>query len=108
MKQKSHTKRVSEVAAVVKRSTPTEKDAITTNEYRKEPLHSPRNWEPLTYIDATPNKGYVLRILRSHLQNCKARWGGTHNELVEAMNRMQEQREQLLKDAIAKLEACCA
>lgn len=79
------------------------KEAITTDEYRKESLGTPHNWEPLTYIDATPNDGYVLRILRSHLANCAARWDGSCKELVEQMNKFQDERKRLLEEAIARL-----
>ena len=75
--------------------------AITTNQYRKEPLSTPRSWEPLTYIDATPDEGYVLRILESHLANCRSgRWGGTNKTLVDAMNRFNDQRAKQLEVAI--------
>jgi hypothetical protein len=81
------------------------KPAITTNEYRKQPLFTDKKWEPLDYVDVTPNEGYVLRILQAHLINCKSRWGGTNDLLVKQMNKWQEDRETLLKKAIKILEA---
>lgn len=81
------------------------KDAITTNEYRKQPLFTDKKWEPLNYVNATPDEGYVLRILQAHLANCKSRWSGTNDLLVKQMNEWQEQRGQLLRKAIAVLQA---
>jgi len=82
-----------------------EKKAITRNEYRNLPMDFPRNWEPLIYFDATPDKDYVLRLLRAHLENCiEGVWGGTNQELVNTMNELQGQRKRLLDDAIFILE----
>jgi hypothetical protein len=81
-----------------------QRDAVTVNELREElPLRLPHKWEPLAYVDASPDDGYVLRILKAHLANCLARWEGTNMELVKTMNEAQEKREQLLKGAIKKL-----
>jgi len=80
------------------------KDAITVNEFRQEPLETPRNWEPLAYVDSTPDENYVFRILEAHLENCKVRWVGTNSELVQMMNETCEKREQLLKQAIEILK----
>jgi hypothetical protein len=80
------------------------KGAITTNQYRKDSIpHPPAGWEPLTYVDATPDKDYVLRILRSHLENSKARWGGSPSEILDRMNEWQDERRKLIEAAIKKL-----
>jgi hypothetical protein len=80
------------------------KEMITTNEYRALPSVVPgQMWEPLAYVDATPNDGFVLRILRAHLKNCDGRWHGSDSELLKQMNEWQEKRAKLLSEAIAIL-----
>ena len=85
------------------------KEAITIREYRKLPnelpLTIPPDWEALTHVDATPDKEYVLRILRAHLSNCEARWSGSESELKKYMNKQQDERAKLLKAAIIVLAA---
>ena len=67
--------------------------------------------EPLAHVDATPDDGYVLRILRAHRANCDVRWadsaGGeeTTNPVLVAMNAACRRRAALLDAAIARLEA---
>lgn len=65
---------------------------------------------PVLYIDATPDEGYVLRILRAYRENCNCRWaentGGEEgiNPVLVLMNKHQEERAKLLNKAIAILE----
>ena len=82
----------------------TAKKAITVSEYRRQPLSTRVNWSPLVYTNAIPDEGYVFRILYAHLANCSARWSGTSTELVAHMNKLQNRRKRLLKEAIARLE----
>ena len=79
-------------------------EAITSNQHRGLPTGLLSDWEPLCYVDATPNDGYVLRILRAHRINCLAKWGGTPSEVLEKMNEWQDERRKLLDAAIKILE----
>ena len=62
-------------------------------------------------IDATPDGGYALRILRRYRQDAYTRWADSTDEdrpvtnlLLVAMNQMQEKRVAELDKAIAALE----
>jgi hypothetical protein len=65
--------------------------------------------EMLIHVDATPDDGYVLRILRAHLARqrgyrMEVRGGnkGLH-QLADFLNEAAEKRATLLEKAIAKL-----
>jgi hypothetical protein len=64
------------------------------------------------HIDATPNEGYPLRILRVYREACDLRWeeigdGSIRNPsaLLSAMNATQDVRAAILDRAISKLTA---
>lgn len=79
------------------------KDAITLNEFRD--AKTGEKWESLVYVNATPDEGYVLRILEAHLINCQSRWVATPPSiLVDMMNQLQEDRAKLLHKAIEILK----
>lgn len=60
--------------------------------------------QPILCIDATPDREYVLRILRAYRQNCDCRWVSTEpNALIDIMNMHCEERAVLLDEAIAIL-----
>ena len=62
--------------------------------------------QPILYIDETPDRDYVLRILRAYRENCNCRWSDTtegtetENPLLKMMNEHCEQRAKLLDKAI--------
>lgn len=65
---------------------------------------------PILYVDATPDDGYVLRILQAYRDNCDAIWAtegdGVSKDMKEfcsAMNDAQKKRLVLLDAAIQKL-----
>jgi len=61
--------------------------------------------EPLIHVDATPDDGYVLRILRAHRHNCDCKWVGTgSNALIDVMNEACDKRAKLLDKAISILK----
>ena len=67
-----------------------------------------RNHIERKHIDATPDEGYPLRILRAYRADCDARWADTSdgdvgNPLTVALNEMQDQRAVVLDRAIAAL-----
>ena len=70
----------------------------------------PMTGEPVIHVDATPDEGYPLRILRAHRQNCDCRWsdtyegGDTENPLLRAMNEANDKRAAILDRAISVLE----
>ena len=64
--------------------------------------------EPLHHVDATPNEGYVLRILRAHLHNAECLWevrglDKKGAKIYDLMNEHCEQRAELLRKAISIL-----
>ncbi|RJO62632.1 MAG: hypothetical protein C4542_03020 [Dehalococcoidia bacterium] len=68
--------------------------------------------ESLSHVDATPDPGYPLRILRAHLHNCKAGlWTDNtegkppENPLCIALNEVNDKRIAVLEQAIKALEA---
>ena len=85
------------------------KSALTMEEYRsKDPLFTFENdYQPLHYVDATPDDGYPLRILEAHLANSKSRIvvGSEASPLFQAMNEAQAKREVILQEAINKLRS---
>ena len=67
------------------------------------------NKQAIMYIDATPEKNYVLRILMAYRENCNIKWctgtdGTCDNPLYQKMNEDQEKRAKLLDEAILKLK----
>jgi hypothetical protein len=78
------------------------KEAITLPEFRSK--ETGEKWEPLHYVDSTPDENYVLRILRAHLANCESVWiAEPESPLIDAMNEANEKRAELLRKAIEKL-----
>lgn len=72
-----------------------------------------RNHVERKHIDATPNDGYPLRILRAYRADCDMRWslsttngGQDATPLMEKSNIMQDQRAAILDTAIAALARC--
>jgi hypothetical protein len=60
-------------------------------------------------IDATPNEGYPLRILRAYRQNCNMIYSPTDTtakgvEIINTMTRLNMKRAEILDRAIAILE----
>ena len=63
--------------------------------------------QPINHIDGTPDKGYVLRILKSYRMNCDCRWVSSKpNEIIDFMNTCQDERAKLLDEAIGILDKC--
>jgi len=61
--------------------------------------------EPIMHVDATPDSGYPLRILRAHRQNCDCYFEATPpSPLITMMNEHNNQRAVILDRAIAILE----
>ena len=66
--------------------------------------------EPIIYVDATPDEGYPLRILRAYRENCNCKWkdttnsNSTENLILRRMNENCDKRAALLDKAIAILE----
>lgn len=61
--------------------------------------------EPIIYVDATPNGGYALRILRAYRENCNCRWEAEPpSPIVDLMNEHCELRAAELDKAITILE----
>ena len=62
--------------------------------------------QPILHIDGTPDKGYVLRILRAYRGDCNCRWAdttegtGIENPILKLMNEDCEKRAKLLDEAI--------
>ena len=66
--------------------------------------------KPITYIDATPDGNYPLRILQAYRENCNCRWasstdGQAMNPLCIKMNDDCEKRAEILDRAIEKLKS---
>jgi len=65
--------------------------------------------EPIIHVNATPDEGYPLRILRAYRENCNREWVSETdkplNPLLEQMNKYCRQRAVILDAAIAVLEA---
>lgn len=80
------------------------KDAITMDEFRN--VKTGEKWEALAYVQANPDEGYVLRILKAHLENAESgRWvADPPSPVVDMMNQWQEDRAKLLRKAIEKLK----
>jgi len=61
---------------------------------------------PLSHVDATPDEGYPLRILRTYLENSRTvlMTKGGSSELIDKMNEANKKREEILEKAIKVLE----
>ena len=92
----------------------------TSTKRRSEKLWLGSIGQDLLHVDATPDPGYPLRILRAYRELCDAIWSdttsgpdpsGPENPMFKLMNQHQEQRARLLDRAIAILketaEQCC-
>lgn len=63
------------------------------------------NKQSIMHIDATPDKEYVLRILKAYRENCDCKWtSNLDNKVIEETNKMQDKRAKLLDQAIEILE----
>ncbi len=61
--------------------------------------------EPIIHVDATPNEGYPLRILKAYRENCNCRFVSNYKSpVIDLMNADCEKRAVLLDKAIAKLK----
>jgi hypothetical protein len=69
----------------------------------------PLTQQAIMHVDATPDEGYPLRILRAYRENCNCRWATTTDGAMDAlcgmMNEMCDKRAAILDKAIARLEA---
>ena len=65
--------------------------------------------KPILYVDATPDAGYPLRILRAYRRDCDCMWAGntgeeeTEHPLLTMMNKDNHKRAEILDKAIRKL-----
>lgn len=60
--------------------------------------------EPLLWIDSTPDPQYPIRILEAHLMNCRGKlFADPPSQLVDMMNRLQEERAVILEGALDTL-----
>lgn len=68
----------------------------------------PISQQPIVFVDATPDAGYPLRILRAYRQHCECKWIITSpehdNPVNHIMNEHNEQRAKILDRAVAVLE----
>lgn len=69
----------------------------------------PMSRQPVLSIDATPDKDYVIRILKAYRSNCDCKFSSTSaccrgTPLISEMNKLQEDRAKLLDKAIKILE----
>ena len=71
----------------------------------------PLTQQPILHVDATPNEGYPLRILRAYRHDCDCNWATDNtaglpptNPLLVAMNEDNARRAAVLDRAIARLE----
>lgn len=61
--------------------------------------------QPVLYVDATPDSGLPLRILRAHRENCACKFvADPPSPLITMMNELNDQRAVILDRAIAILE----
>ena len=61
--------------------------------------------EPINHVDATPDNGYPLRILRVHRENCNCEWiSNVDNPIIQQMNQDCRKRAEILDKAIKILE----
>lgn len=61
--------------------------------------------EPIIYVDATPDEGYVLRILAAYRENCNCKWASEEpNPTVDLMNAACDKRAALLDRAMVILK----
>lgn len=59
------------------------------------------NKQTINYINATPDEGYILRILQAYRNNCDCKWvSNVDNPLIQEMNMLQDKRAKLLDEAI--------
>jgi len=70
----------------------------------------PMTQKPILYVDATPDEGYPLRILRAYREDCNCFWSDSTdankepaNPLLTLMNEHQRKRAEILDRAIEKL-----
>ena len=65
----------------------------------------PVSQQPIIHVDATPDGGYALRILRAYLENARCKWvADPPNALCDAMNEDCDKRAALLDEAIRALK----
>jgi len=57
--------------------------------------------EYLTYVDATPDRQYPLRILKAHRHNCDCKWvAHPPSPIYDLVNQSNDQRAKILDEAI--------
>lgn len=61
--------------------------------------------QEMLWMDATPDEGYPLRILKAYRDNCDCRMVTNPPEMGEMMNRWQDERAEILDRAIAILSS---
>jgi len=64
--------------------------------------------QSIIHVDGTPDENYVLRILQAYRENCNCKWatgtdGSCDNPMFQLMNEHQDQRAELLDQAISEL-----
>ena len=66
--------------------------------------------QPLTHVNATPDKEYPLRILKAFRENCNCKYSSSTDgseeglsPFLKEMNKLQDKRAKILDDAIAIL-----
>lgn len=65
----------------------------------------PITQEPIIYVNATPDNGYPLRILKAYRENCNCKWiVDPPSDLYDMMNGMCDKRAIILDKAIKILE----
>lgn len=64
--------------------------------------------EPIEHVDATPDDGYPIRILKAYRENCDVKWSNntSNNDarVFAEMNKHQDERAKILDRAIKILE----
>ena len=62
--------------------------------------------QSILHVNAIPDNEYPLRILRAYRENCNCKWiSNTDNKLIKEMNKLCDERAEILDKAIAALEA---
>lgn len=79
----------------------------------RESFHShpypPLTQQPVLILDALPDEGYPLRILRAYRQHCNCLWeverlSEEERHIYDLMNVHQQQRAEILDRAIERLQ----
>jgi len=79
-------------------------------DYATESVPAETTKEPIEYVDATPDEGYPLRILKAYRENCDRKWSDNlsgvepQNPLIKMLNDQCDRRAEFLDSAIKFLE----